>query len=626
MLRVVGGEGPCEATPVRGRYFQLGEARGWLVQEGGQVERPRALPWRRQGRDDAVARLLRDHGGRSRGRLVAFAEGGVDERRHGNGIASQRHSEHRQVLVLADPGPQSEQVVGADGATSGGESRAVEARVAEDDVVDGVGRRAPGGEPGRAGHEPYADAAGAGGAEQRTCGSGNVGEEHADPRSDLVALRPLCNHRKGGWGRARRGGAVRCGLRRRGAAIAQYEVRDPQHLQHDAQVAIEVQAASDIVGGGLQATDLRGIAKHDGRCDGGVGSRAGHRLQCADRHGGEGRDGKRQLRVVGPAADGIVHGPREGRGVRRQQAERRQVDGGAARRQRLWEERLDVIDDICPSGPQRHRAKFIVLGQRRRASGEPVPQGVDLAGHGAGYPARGRPVMLYFRQLEGGRDFAAGDRVAAMMDNFVYLVGDRDAGQCVVVDPAWDVDGLVGIAETDGMRVVGALLSHWHPDHVGGPMYGHDVEGIARLLARVPDCRVWVHGEDLPVVAELTGVAPSALTAVGHGQVVRVGAVEVECLHTPGHTKGSQCFRCRNALMSGDTVFMEGCGRVDLPGGDVDEMYRTLTERLAALPGDLVLYPGHNYGSRRSAPLADVRRTNPMLATAGYEAFRALRG
>jgi glyoxylase-like metal-dependent hydrolase (beta-lactamase superfamily II) len=208
----------------------------------------------------------------------------------------------------------------------------------------------------------------------------------------------------------------------------------------------------------------------------------------------------------------------------------------------------------------------------------------------------------------------------------VYLLGDRDTGRCVLVDPAWDVDGLLAIAEADGMAVEGALLSHWHPDHVGGPMYGHDVQGIARLLDRVADCRIWVHREDLPWVSELTGVAASALTAVEHGTEVRVGGVSVECLHTPGHTRGSQCFRCRNALVSGDTVFLDGCGRVDLPGGDVDEMYRTLSERLAALPGDLVLYPGHNYGSRRCAPLADVRRTNPMLAASGYEAFRALRG
>jgi hydroxyacylglutathione hydrolase len=101
--------------------------------------------------------------------------------------------------------------------------------------------------------------------------------------------------------------------------------------------------------------------------------------------------------------------------------------------------------------------------------------------------------------------------------------------------------------------------------------------------------------------------------------------VEVELLHTPGHTPGSQCFRVADALVSGDTLFLQGCGRVDLPGGDPDEMYRTLSERLSTLPDDLVLLPGHAYGGE-SAPLGHVRKTNPSLQATSLQAFRRRMG
>jgi glyoxylase-like metal-dependent hydrolase (beta-lactamase superfamily II) len=110
------------------------------------------------------------------------------------------------------------------------------------------------------------------------------------------------------------------------------------------------------------------------------------------------------------------------------------------------------------------------------------------------------------------------------------------------------------------------------------------------------------------------------------GDRVLAGDVEVECLHTPGHTAGSQCFRCKNALIAGDTLFLQGCGRLDLPGSDVDEMWRTLTQRLATLSGDTVLYPGHDYGSKPSASMDEVRATNPSLQVPNLDAWRRMKG
>lgn len=235
------------------------------------------------------------------------------------------------------------------------------------------------------------------------------------------------------------------------------------------------------------------------------------------------------------------------------------------------------------------------------------------------------PDPLYLRRLAAGRDFAVGDPVARAMDNLVYLVGDSDTRECLVVDPAWDVAGIVSAAESDGYKITGALVSHWHPDHVGGPMMGHDVQGLPELLALAP-CPIWVNAADAEFVQMMTGLGAGDLRKVGSGDKVRVGNVEVECLHTPGHTKGSQCFRCGKALLSGDTLFMEGCGRTDLPGGDVEEMWRTLYERLLALPQDLVLYPGHDYGKQPPAPLDEVRKTNPVLRAPDRRTFLAMWG
>ena len=220
-------------------------------------------------------------------------------------------------------------------------------------------------------------------------------------------------------------------------------------------------------------------------------------------------------------------------------------------------------------------------------------------------------ASLYFRQLLAGRDFAKQDRAAAQMMNFAYLIGDRDKGECFVVDPAWDVDGLVKIAESDGLKVTGALITHYHPDHCGGSMFGFSVQGAARLL-ELCAAKLHVHKAEAEGVMIVTEVSKSDLVLHEGNDIVRIGDIEVELLHTPGHTPGSQCFRLKDALISGDTLFLQGCGRVDLPGGDKEEMRRTLTQRLAKLPEELVLYPGHAYGGEH-APLKQVRATNPSL-------------
>jgi len=216
---------------------------------------------------------------------------------------------------------------------------------------------------------------------------------------------------------------------------------------------------------------------------------------------------------------------------------------------------------------------------------------------------------LYFRQLLSGRDFAAGDQIARQMVNFVYLIGDRTTGEALIVDPAYGVDDLVAILRDDGMECVGALATHFHPDHVGGNMMGWGIEGIVRLveLTGVP---VHVQAEEAPWVERTTGVGASELVTHRSGDVVTVGSVPVTLLHTPGHTPGSQCFLVDGKLVAGDTLFLDGCGRTDLPGGDPAALYESLTTRLARVPDDTVLYPGHLYSPDPSATMGYTRAHN----------------
>jgi glyoxylase-like metal-dependent hydrolase (beta-lactamase superfamily II) len=234
---------------------------------------------------------------------------------------------------------------------------------------------------------------------------------------------------------------------------------------------------------------------------------------------------------------------------------------------------------------------------------------------------------LYFRQLLAGRDFAADDPIARQMVNFVYLVGDREKGEALVVDPAYAVRELVDIAATDGLRVTGALVTHYHPDHVGGQMMGWEIEGVAELLA-LDDVHapIHVHREEAFGVKRVTGASDSDLVLHDGGDVVHAGDVAVTLVHTPGHTPGSQCFLVDGRLVAGDTLFLDGCGRTDLPGGDADELYYSLTQRLAAVGDETVLYPGHMYSPEPSATMGETRQRNYVFRLPTIEQWRMMMG
>ena len=233
---------------------------------------------------------------------------------------------------------------------------------------------------------------------------------------------------------------------------------------------------------------------------------------------------------------------------------------------------------------------------------------------------------LYFRQLLSGRDFAADDIIAQQMVNFAYLIGDRESREVVIVDPAYNVDDLLAVAEADAMTVTGVLGTHYHPDHVGGEMMGHSLVGIADLLERV-DVPVHLQAPEVELVTEVTGVSADHLVAHESGDLVSVGSIDIELIHTPGHTPGSQCFLVRDHLVAGDTLFLDGCGRTDLPGGDAEQLYYSLTDRLAKVPDSAVLYPGHLYSPPETArSMGETRARNVVYKPSSVEQWMMMFG
>jgi hydroxyacylglutathione hydrolase len=216
---------------------------------------------------------------------------------------------------------------------------------------------------------------------------------------------------------------------------------------------------------------------------------------------------------------------------------------------------------------------------------------------------------IYLKQMELGP-----------MQNFVYLIGDPQARECVVVDPAWEIDAILETAQADGMTITGALVTHTHQDHVGGHLFGHDIPGVADLLEKVR-AKVHVHKAE----REFLKGFGSDLVKVDNHDTLRVGRLTLTFLHTPGHTPGSQCFLVDGRLVSGDTLFIGACGRTDLPGSDPTEMYYSLTQRLAALPDDTVLLPGHNYGGLYST-IGREKRENPFMRFPSLKDFLGVMG
>ncbi len=209
-------------------------------------------------------------------------------------------------------------------------------------------------------------------------------------------------------------------------------------------------------------------------------------------------------------------------------------------------------------------------------------------------------MKLYLKQFELGP-----------LQNFVYLIGSLETREAAVVDPAWDVPRILDIAAQDEMRITTIIITHTHFDHING---------LAEIL-KATDAQIVVHKKEVNDVP----VGKANLKPIEGGGKISVGPLELSFLHTPGHTPGSQCIQVADRLIAGDTLFIGGCGRCDLPGGDPEQMYKSLN-RLKTLDDHLVVCPGHNYAPTPTSTILEQKKQNPFLQAENVEGFLNLVG
>ncbi|MGC2570072.1 MAG: MBL fold metallo-hydrolase [Candidatus Nitrosopolaris sp.] len=188
------------------------------------------------------------------------------------------------------------------------------------------------------------------------------------------------------------------------------------------------------------------------------------------------------------------------------------------------------------------------------------------------------------------------------MANFTYILADENSRESAVIDPSWDLEKIFAILNKNGWKVKYIINTHTHFDHILGN----------EQVAAVTGAKIIQHKEstekyDLPV---------------GDGQIIEVGKIVIQVVHTPGHSKDSISLVVDNELvLTGDTLFVGNCGRVDLPGSDASELYHSLFEKIATLQESLTVYPGHDYGWKKTSTVGEEKRTNYVLKPRSKEEF-----
>ncbi|ORU92123.1 MAG: MBL fold hydrolase [Cycloclasticus sp. symbiont of Poecilosclerida sp. N] len=185
------------------------------------------------------------------------------------------------------------------------------------------------------------------------------------------------------------------------------------------------------------------------------------------------------------------------------------------------------------------------------------------------------------------------------MDNFVYLIQDHESKRAAIVDPAWDAPKAVDLMKQRGYAITDILLTHSHHDHING---------IDDVLSSF-DAQLHLLKQEASFWGEHGGT-PSLHY---DGDEIILGKTPIKILHTPGHTPGSACYHVGDELLTGDTMFVFGCGRCDLSGGDPDVMFNTLNKIKTGLPATTIIRPGHNYAVKKSSTLDEQIKGNPFL-------------
>ena len=195
---------------------------------------------------------------------------------------------------------------------------------------------------------------------------------------------------------------------------------------------------------------------------------------------------------------------------------------------------------------------------------------------------------------------------------FAYLLGEDGGGPGLVIDPAGDADQIISVASRHRITIQYILNTHAHVDHVTGN----------EEMKRKTEAQIVIHEKDAPALTRIPismhsmfggRPSPPADRIVKDGDVIQVGSLALQVLHTPGHSPGAICIHVDGKVFTGDTLFVGGVGRTDLPGGSWPIMLRSIQTKLLTLPDETLVLPGHNYGATPTSTIKSERISNPFL-------------
>jgi hydroxyacylglutathione hydrolase len=208
---------------------------------------------------------------------------------------------------------------------------------------------------------------------------------------------------------------------------------------------------------------------------------------------------------------------------------------------------------------------------------------------------------MFIQQIEVGR-----------FSVFAYLLGEDAGGDGLVIDPADDADEIIALAKSKKIAIKTILNTHAHVDHIMGN----------EEMKRKTGAKIIIHEDDAPLLTQTPRSmlamfggrpSPAADQTVKDGEIIRIGEVSLKVLHTPGHSPGGMCLLGEGVVFTGDTLFVGGLGRTDLPGGSWQVMLQSIRTKLLTLPDETIVYPGHNYGPSAKSTIKNERLYNPFL-------------
>jgi glyoxylase-like metal-dependent hydrolase (beta-lactamase superfamily II) len=197
------------------------------------------------------------------------------------------------------------------------------------------------------------------------------------------------------------------------------------------------------------------------------------------------------------------------------------------------------------------------------------------------------------------------------MATFCYLVGDRASGTCALIDPAFETERILEKVRENNFRVTHIINTHAHSDHTAGN----------GAIKSATDAKIYIHEQDAGLLQKFLNRtfsrvlggkgSPKPDVLIKDSDTIGIGDTSLKVLHTPGHTPGGICLYTEGHVFTGDTLFVGAVGRTDLPGGSARILLSSIHEKIYSLPGDTIVWPGHDYGPQPSSTVQQERDTNP---------------